>query len=185
MEDREIVERYWQRDSDVIAVTAEKYGGFCMKISENIVGSSHTAEECVNDTWLAAWNSMPQNRPNNLKAYLGKIVRNISFNRYKRTNTLKRGGEIAVVLDELAECVSGREDVEQAVDENALICGINAFLAELPTDKREIFVRRYWYAESVKDIAKRCGISENNVSVTLNRLRKKLAEHLEREGFVL
>lgn len=178
MEDKEIVKHYWERDSGAIAITAEKYGRYCMVIAENIVGSKETAEECVNDTWFAAWNAMPENRPDNLKAFLGKMTRNISFNRYKRKHTQKRGGEMSLVLDELTECIPDNETVEQRVDRNILLGEINAFLTGLPEMKRGIFVRRYWYAESVKKIAERYGMSENHVSVILNRLRKKLAETL-------
>lgn len=112
MEDSRIVELYWKRDADAIPATSEKYGGYCASIAQNILGNEEDAEECVNDTWLGAWNSMPPHRPSVLQAFLGKITRNLSFNRHRRDRAEKRGGgELPLVLDELGECVSGTDSV--------------------------------------------------------------------------
>ena len=137
------------------------------------------AEECVNDTYMQAWNSMPTHRPAVLSTFLGKITRNLSFNRYKYERAKKRGGsEIPAVLDELSECISGRDDVEQEMEYKELVMAIDAFLNTQPIKKRRIFVCRYWYADSISDIAKQCGMRENTVSMTLNRLRGKLQRYL-------
>ena len=152
----------------------------------NVLGSNEDEEECVNDTYLSAWNSIPPTRPTILSAFLGKITRNLAFNKYKHNHVMKRGsGEIAVVLDELAECVSGLEDVEQEIDRRELIAEINSFLDTLSPKKRNIFICRYWYSDSIPSIAKRYEMTESNVSVTLNRLRSKLKEYLSERGYVL
>ena len=184
MEDSRIIELYWSRDEGAIAATSEKYGAYCRSVAMNILRSAEDAEECVSDTWLGAWNSIPPKRPSVLRTFLGRITRNLSFNKYKRDRAEKRGGgEISAVLDELAECVSGSESPEQELARSELAAEINGFLGALPLKKRSIFVSRYWYAESVSDIAKRCGMSETNVSVTLNRLRAQLREHLTERGY--
>lgn len=186
MEDVRIVELYWQRDDSAIPASAEKYGAYCAAIARNILGNAEDAEECVNDTWLGAWNSMPPHRPSVLSAFLGKITRNLSFNRYKQNRADKRGGgELPLVLEELAECVSGTASVEGELDRQELLRAINAFLSGLTPEKRALFVCRYWYADSVKDIASRTGMSEGRVSMALTRLRRSLYEYLTKEGFAL
>lgn len=184
MEDSRIIELYWARSQNAIPATSEKYGQYCHSIAKNILGNDEDAEECVNDTYLGAWNSMPPHRPSVLSVFLGRITRNLSFNRYKHQRANKRGGgETALVLDELAQCVSGTGSVEGEIDRQELVEAIDTFLDRLPADKRSIFVCRYWYADSVSDIAKRFGLTGNNVSVTLNRMRKKLRDHLLERGF--
>lgn len=186
MEDSRIVQLYWDRDPRAIDASAEKYGLYCAAIAWNILGSTEDAEECVNDTWLHAWGSMPPQRPRVLSAFLGRITRNLSLNRYKGRAAQKRGGgELPAVLEELAECVSGGEDVEQAVDRQELAKAIHGFLAALPREKRELFICRYWYTESIPGLARRFGMKENAVSVALNRLRKKLRAYLTERGFEL
>ena len=184
MEDSKIVQLYWNRDQSAIAHTAKKYGKYCAKIAKNILGNEEDAEECVNDTYMKAWNSMPDHRPEILSTFLGKITRNLSFNRYKHNHAEKRGGsEITIVLDELNECVSGSANIEQEIEYQELIMAINEFLATLSVDKRGMFVCRYWYADSISDIAKQYGIRENTVSMTLLRLRRKLEKYLKERGF--
>lgn len=186
MDDSWIVKMYWDRNQDAIPATSEKYGAYCTTIARNILESEEDVEECVNDTWLGAWNSMPPHRPNLLSAFLGKITRNLSFNRHKRNGAEKRGGgELPLVLEELGECVSGRESVEGEVDRKELLEAINGFLARQSPQNRAIFVCRYWYADRVKDIAARFGMTENHVSVTLTRLRRRLLECLTKGGFEL
>ena len=186
MEDSGIIRLYWERDERAIPATAGKYGHYCTGIARNIVGSREDAEECVSDTWLRAWNAMPPHRPAVLSAFLGKIVRNIAFNRYRYNTAGRRGGgELPAVLDELEELVSGAEDVDRALDDRALTAAVDEFLDGLPERKRNIFVRRYWYTESVTAIAARYGMSTGAVSMTLARLREKLREHLRKGGFAL
>lgn len=141
MEDREIVNLYWERNSNAIKETASKYGGYCKAIAKNILGNNEDAEECVNDTYLNTWNSIPPNRPNVLSTYLGKITRNLSFDRFRQRHADKRGGgEIELVLDELGECVSGADSVEQKVEKKELIRAINSFLDTLSQEKCNIFL---------------------------------------------
>ena len=186
MEDSQIVQLYWDRDEQAIPHTAEKYGGYCLSVAGNILGNSKDAEECVNDTYLNAWNAIPPHRPQVLSAFLGKITRNLAFNRHKCNTADKRGGgEAAAVLEELAEVVSGKDNVEQEVDRGELVSAIDAFLKRLPADRRSMFVCRYWYFDSVSSIASRFGMTENHVSVTLNRLRFKLRHDLLERGFDL
>lgn len=183
MEDSKIVQLYWDRSPDAISQTAKKYGTYCTSIARNILGNREDAEECVNDTYMNAWNSMPDHRPSVLSAYLGKITRNLAFNRYKRERAEKRGGaEIPLILDELGECVSGKENVEKELAYKELINMINTFLETLPVKKRNIFVCRYWYSDSVADIAKQFGMKENAVSMVLSRLRMRLREYLVERG---
>lgn len=186
MDDSKIVQLYWDRDEQAIPATSDKYGTYCISIAQNILGNQEDAEECVNDTYMSAWNSMPPHRPNILSVFLGKITRNLSLNRYKQNTAGKRGGrEVPVVLDEIAELVSDTGSVEQEVDRKELVKAIDAFLDRLPTDKRSIFICRYWYFDSVSKIAGRFGMTENHVSVTLNRLRVKLHNDLLERGFDL
>lgn len=186
LEDSKIVQLYWDRDQSAIPATSEKYGSYCTSIARNILGSHEDAEECVNDTYLKAWNSMPPHKPSFLSAFLGKITRNLSFDRFSYNKAEKRGGgEIVLVLEELAECVSDTDCVEQAVNSRELTRAIEDFLGTLSPEKRGIFVSRYWYTESVTSIARRLGMKEGAVSMTLNRLLQKLRGHLEERGFEL
>jgi RNA polymerase sigma-70 factor (ECF subfamily) len=184
MDDSKIVQLYWDRDERAIPTTADKYGGYCTAIAKNILGNREDAEECVNDTYLNAWNSMPPHRPSVLSTYLGKITRNLSYNRYKHITADKRGGgELPAVLDELADCVSSKENLEQELDRQELVRAIDAFLDTLPRDKRSIFLCRYWYTDSISEIADRHGMTAGAVSMTLNRLRGKLHDYLMERGF--
>lgn len=186
MDDIKIVQLYWDRDEQAIPVTAVKYGNYCNSIAKNILGNHEDAAKCVNDTYLSAWNSMPPHRASILSTFLGKITRNLSINRYNYNIADKRGGgELPVVLDELADCVSGKDDVEDAFDRQELVKAIDDFLDTLPADKRDIIVCRYWYTDSISDIANRHDMSEGSVSMTLNRLRAKLHSYLSERGFEL
>lgn len=184
MDDRKIVQLYWDRNEQAIPATSLKYGNYCTSIARNILSNREDTEECVNDTYLHAWNSIPPHRPSVLSTFLGKITRNLSLNRYKQIHADKRGGgDLPQVLDELAECVSGTDDVEHEIDRRELIKEIDAFLSMLSEVKRSIFICRYWYIDSISDIASRFEITENNVSVTLNRLRTNLRKYLIERGF--
>jgi len=186
MDDAKIVQLYWDRDEQAIPATADKYGSYCTSIAKNILGNHEDAEECVNDTYWNAWNAMPPHRPRILSAFLGKITRNISLNRCKHNAADKRGGgQAMVVLDEIAEVVSGTDSIEQEIDRRKLVKTIDDFLDRLPLDKKSIFVCRYWYFDSISDIANRFGLTETHVSVTLHRLRHKLHNFLLERGFEL
>ena len=184
VQDEEIIQLYWDRDENAIYESSRKYGAFCSAVARNILHNRADEQECVNDTWLQAWNSMPPNRPSFLQVYLGKITRNLSFNLYKKMHREKRGGTaIDLVLDELAECVSGKDDPEKTWQASQLAEEINAFLSSLPKERQYIFILRYWYGEDIREIADRFHMSENNVSVTLNRIRRKLKAYLTERGY--
>lgn len=186
MDDHGIIRLYWDRNEQAICRTAEKYGHYCKYIAKNILNNDEDAEECVNDTYLSAWNAMPAHWPEQLSTFLGKITRNLSFNKYKHSHAQKRGGgEMAIVLDELTDCVSDRDDVEQIVDRRELEKEINTFVRGLPSEKRNLFVRRYWYADSVSKMAADYGMSQGTVSKTLERTRKQLKTYLTERGFEL
>lgn len=186
MDDNGIIKLYWDRNDQAISVTSEKYGHYCKAIAKNILNNEEDAEECVNDTYLNAWNSMPTHWPEQLATFLGKITRNLSFNKYKRNHTEKRGGgEITLVLDELTDCVSDIDTVEQTIDRQELSKAVNTFVKSLPMEKRNIFVRRYWYADSVSDIASDYGMLQGTLSKTLERTRKQLKAYLTERGFEL
>lgn len=183
MKDHEIIDLYWERKEAAITASTDKYGNYCHSIAYNILHNNEDAEECVNDTWIGAWKSMPPQRPKRLSTYLGKITRNISLNRFKQYNAEKRGlGQTELVLSELEECVPDETSVEQIVDELILVKSINDFLYNQPEQKRNIFIRRYWYLFSIKDIAVTYDMSESKVASLLFRLRKDLKSHLEKEG---
>ena len=186
MDDNGIIQMYWDRNDQAISATSKKYGHYCKAIAKNILNNEEDAEECVNDTYFNAWNAMPTHWPEQLATFLGKITRNLSFNMYKHNHAEKRGGcEITLVLDELADCVSDMDDVEKIIDLQELTKAINSFIKSLPTEKCNIFVRRYWYAESIAEIAKDYGMLQGNVSKTLERVRKQLKAYLTERGFDL
>lgn len=183
MNDADIVELYWQRDEAAIAHTRAKYAAYLRHIARNILGDRRDAEECLADTCLAAWNSIPPQRPALLSAYLGKIARRIALKKRRDGRALKRGGgETALALDELAHCVSGDTDIEAALDEAALAELLRAFLRSLDADARRVFLRRYWYLDSVSEIAARLGFSQSKVKSMLFRTRQKLRARLEESG---
>ena len=185
LEDEKIIELYWQRDENAISKTDQKYGAYCQSIANNILQNKEDSEECVNDTWLKAWESIPPQKPVNFRMYLAKIVRNLAFNRFNANRAKKRGGgEMVLVLEELSECIADKTDVEQELIGKELKEYILGFIKELPERDRNIFVRRYFFVDPVKSIAKRYGVSENNVMVILSRIRKLLKCSLKKEGFI-
>ena len=186
MNDSQIVQLYWDRDERAIPETAEVYGAYCYTIAHNILQNPQDSEECVNDTYLHTWNAIPPQWPRSLSAFLGRITRNLALHIFHRDRAQKRGGAgLDLVYEELSECISAREQVEQAMEERELTAALNDFLAALPMKKRKIFVRRYWYADSISDIAARMDMSENSVSVTLHRLRADLRAFLAERGFAV
>lgn len=186
MEEQKIIELYWNRDESALTETDRKYGMYCRSIAWNILHSQEDSEECVNDTYLRAWNTIPPQRPARLNMYLAKITRNLAFDRYKAQMAQKRGGsEITVILDELAECVAGGESVEDAFLAKELAEAIGSFVRGLSEREANVFVRRYFFAETAKQIGTRYSLSANNVTVILSRTRQKLKEYLKKEGYLL
>ena len=182
--DRAIIQLYWDRDENAITETDAAYGASCRTISCTIIGNREDAEECVNDTYLQTWNSLPPHRPVKLSAYVGRICRNLSINRVRKLTAVKRGGsEWTASLDELEACVvSGRENPEKSIDETELAASLERFVRALPEREKNLFLRRYYYLQPIAQIAASCGMQENNAKVTLHRIRQKLKAHLEKEG---
>ena len=186
MEDGRIVQLYWQREEQAIEETARKYQSYCMQISMNILGSQLDSEECVADTYLQAWNAIPPKRPASLSAFLGKITRNLAINRYQARHAEKRrGNEFALSLEELDACVPDAGDMQERWEEKAVSWCINGFLRTQSKDARGIFICRYFYCDSVSEIAQRFGYSESKVKSLLFRTRNKLKLYLEKEGVLL
>ncbi len=185
MQDFEIVDLYWARNESAISETNIKYGSYCRKIAMNIVSDDKDSEECVNDTYLSAWNSMPEERPDRLAPYLASITRNHAITLYRKTHSQKRGAsQTSLALDELID-VAGTESTEDKVELSLLTGHINSFLSNLPKDQRIVFVRRYFYVDSLADIAAALSMSESGVKSLLFRLRQKLKTYLIQEGYEL
>ena len=184
MEDTQIVSLYWQRKEEAIDRTEEKYGRYLTTIAYNILSDPGDSQESVNDTYLAAWDSMPPHKPTALSTYLGKLTRRISIDLFrKRTSEKRGGGEYALSLEELGECI-GSNTTEEAVDVQALSAAIGAFLRTVSQEARNVFIGRYYYLDPVKKIAGYCGITESKVKILLHRTRQSLWEYLQKEGFV-
>lgn len=185
MEDSQIVELYWKRSESAISETAAKYGKYCYKIAINILTNAEDAEESVNDTWFNTWNALPPHRPDVLSAFLGKITRRISIDKWRRRTAEKRGGsETALVLDELEDCVASSQSVEREVEEHELVEAVNAFLSGLSADVRDVFVCRYFFVLSINEICESFDYSQSKTKSMLSRTRKNLQEYLEKEGLL-
>ena len=186
MNDSEILDLYWDRKEQAITETQNSYGRYCYGIAYHILHDKEDSDECVNDTWLRTWNSIPPNRPGNLALFLGTITRNLSFDKWKTKKALKRGnGVMEYALDELMECVPAKNTTEDTVETEELKRMINAFLHTLPERECNVFLRRYWYVEGYAEIARRYQMKLNTVKTSLFRTRAKLREYLEQEGVVL
>lgn len=184
MEDEQIIDLYWARNEDAISETASKYGSYCFHISCTILGFQD-AEECVNESYLHLWNAIPPQRPNPLKTFLGKITRNLSLQRWQKLHAQKRGGgQVAIALEELEECVSN-SDSEEIADRLSIQNAVNQFLIALPKEARILFVLRYWHLYSIDEIHQRTGFSENKIKSSLHRSRKMLRSRLESEGITI
>lgn len=182
MNDKQIIELYLRRNENALHETSIKYGSYCYSIANNILFNNEDSEECVNDTWLKAWNAIPPHRPNHLRMFLAKIVRNLSFDKLKSKRTNKRGGGIInLVLDELSECIPSSCDVEQELQARELKGQMDRFLHTLRKRDRDVFLRRYFYVEAIPEIAQRYGLTEGNVLMILSRTRSKLKNQLEQE----
>ena len=182
MEDVQIIDLYWLRDESAIRETDIKYGGFCHRMAMNILHSFQDSEECVSDAYGRCWDTMPPQRPNSLRAYLGAILRNLSISRYRAEHAQKRFGGAELLLSELGECVPSPENVQRTVEAGELGALIRDWLLQLEKEERALFVRRYWNGDSVKDLAGELGLRPNAVTKRLLRLRESLRRELEREG---
>lgn len=186
LSDAEIISLFQARDETAISAVSRKFGNYCGTVISGILKNPQDAEECLNDTWMRAWETIPPHEPRNLAAFMATIAKNISLNRYKDTHAKKRGsGEISLVLEELTECCSRNSNVEKEYEHKLLVEAVNEFLRSLPKDKRDIFVLRYWFCLSTKEITKKIGAANrSSVSVTLMRTRKALAKFLKKQGFL-
>lgn len=182
MEDREIVDLYWQRSDRAISESAHKFGGYCYTIAYQICANAEDADECVNDTWFRAWNLMPDKRPSILSAFLGRITRNYALDCYRaRTSQKRGGGETALALDELYDCVPASASAEKRFEQKLLEEAIRDFVAALPETERKVFVARYWFLAPIAAIANRTGFTPGKIKSMLHRTRGKLRVYLEEE----
>lgn len=185
IEDRKIIELFFRRSEQAIRELDEKYGNVCRRLSHNIVNSRQDAEECVNDAYLGAWNTIPPVDPSPLLTYICKIVRNISLKTYWKKEASKRSSTYTIAMEEIEACIADPNTVETEIEVRELVRIIESFLDTLTAENRVIFMRRYWFSDSCKDIAQFVGLTEKNISVRLTRIRKKMKDYLaEREVFV-
>lgn len=185
MEDKQIVELYWERSEAAIAETEKKYGRYCHYIAYRILYNDEDAEQVVNDTYLKTWDTIPPQRPELLKSYVGMISRQLALNIYEKQHAQKRGGQVPLVLEELSECIPDNSDSADIGDNIALSDALSRFIRALPKRTQNIFVRRYFYMSTTAEIAKELSLKESNVTMHLFRTRKKLAQFLKKEGFDL
>lgn len=182
MNDESIIKLYWNREETAIEETDKKYGKLCKRIAFNIVNNMCDVEECIDDSYLTVWNSIPYDRPKHFSAYICRIVRNLSLKRLEYNTAAKRRPDLMVSFDELEGCLTSGQNPEDYVDAKQLGKAISSFLSSQNERSRNIFIRRYWYFDSIKDISEDYGIKEERISVILFRMRKKLRNHLEKEG---
>ena len=186
MEDKYIVDLYWERDEKAITETAAKYGRYCYSIAFNILYNTEDAEECVNDAYLNAWNSMPPHRPAILSTFIGKVTRFVSLKKWREKRVQKRGsGNIDLAYEELSNCIPDNTGIDEELENQELAKVINDFLDELPLYEQKIFVCRYWYFDSISTISVHFGFSESKVKSMLHRTRKKLRSKLLEEGVII
>ncbi|MBO4869840.1 MAG: sigma-70 family RNA polymerase sigma factor [Clostridia bacterium] len=183
--DKEIVKLFRERNEDAVSEAKKRYEDYCLYIANNVLRDRRDAEECFNDALFAAWNSIPPQNPENLRTYLGKLVRETAVNRYKANNRQKRiKSDICQSLDEIAEIVSGG-DVEEVIEGKELSAAISRFLYSADETKRNVFIRRYWFYDPIDSICKRYGFGKSKVLMMLKRTRDDLAEYLKKEGFII
>lgn len=182
MDDKKIIDLYWARDEAAIRETSLKYGRLCSYIAENILANKEDCEECVNDTYFAVWNTIPDKRPDRFRAFIGKIARNLALKKYEYVAAAKRNPSAVTSLDELGDCVSGRESVESEIENRRIESAINDFLWQQDEWKRSVFIRRYWYFETIESICKQTGFSQSKVKSMLFEMRRKLRSYLGNEG---
>jgi len=186
VDDSAIVDLYLSRDESAISQTAQKYGGKLRRMANGILNNMASAEECENDTYLEAWNRIPPNEPRTyLFAFLGKIIRHLAIDECRKNSSQKRYALFCELTQEMEECIPGRNDIEESFEAEALSQSINAFLSTCPEKQRNIFVRRYWFFDSISEIAGRYGYSQSKVKTTLFRMREGLKIHLQKEGYTI
>ena len=182
MEDKEIIELYWARDESAIAETSSKYGKLCFHIANNILANHEDSEECVNDTYLGLWNAIPKQRPTRFSVFTSRIARNLALKKFEYLSAAKRNPEAICSFEELGDCVSGKEYIENELENKWIEQTIDKFLWAQGEEKRNIFIFRYWYFESISSICRRTGFSQSKVKSILFDLRRKLRSYLESEG---
>lgn len=185
MNDNKIIKLYWNRNENAIIETEKKYGRYCYSIAHNILQNEDESNECVNDTYLKIWNAIPPQRPSVLRLFLGKITRNLAINKYEKMRAKKRNIELEYLLGELEECLTSGENIEEITEYKELTNYLNEFLEALSPQKRKIFLARYWYASSIKEIASQNKLNENNIKVILHRTRIELKDYLTERGVVI
>ncbi|MBR5405577.1 MAG: sigma-70 family RNA polymerase sigma factor [Oscillospiraceae bacterium] len=183
MNDKQLIDLYWSRDESAIRESEARYGAYCHKVADSILHAAMDAEECVNDTWLHAWNAMPPARPNRLNLFFARITRNLALDRWRRQQSRRAGGgQVALCLDELSEVIGSNESFPERLELKTLL---EEFLAGLPARQRTMFLLRYWYIQPVSAVAEQCQVSEGAVKMTLQRVREKLRAYLIEEGITL
>lgn len=178
MDDQSIVELYLQRDENAIKESRNKYEAYCYRIAMNILSVAEDVEECINDTWISVWNRIPPVIPKSLKAFLGKLVRDISLSRYRAVHAKKRYNGMELILDELAECIPSGQDIQKSLEQKELSETVNGWLDSLPQEDRVLFVKRYYYGETVKQLSEMQSCTENQMAQKMMKLRNKLKAHL-------
>lgn len=182
MDDSRIIMLFWQRNEDAITETQRKYGRYCYSIAYQILNNNEDAEECVNDTYIGAWNAIPPYRPEKLSVFLGRITRNLALKKWRAKNAAKRGGgETALAMHELEACISSGNNIEAYLNAEELAEIINVFLGGLSVAERRVFLCLYWYFDSISDISVQFGFTQSKVKMMLKRTREKLLRHLEQE----
>lgn len=185
MEDTAIIQLFFQRAEQAIVEVQQKYGSFCRTVAMNLLQQKEDVEECVNDTWQAAWQRIPPENPRMLGAFLGRITRNLAISRFRKNNAQMRSEGLTVLLSELEHCVPSGQSTEEAVDSILLGDYISKWLESLSADDRALFLRRYWFGESLRELAREVGTGEGHLAQKLYRLRLQLKKELEKEGVVV
>lgn len=185
MEDTGIIELFFSRDESAITELQRKYGAYCAKIANDLLRDRNDAQECVNDAYMTVWDSIPPQRPESLRVYLGRIVRNISVSRYRKMHAQKRFNGVEVTLAELEDCLPSPENIENTVDGNLLRQHLNEWLMSIPEEDRMLFIRRYWYGDKTYKLAKKCGVADSTMSRRLTKLREGLRKFLAGKGDIV
>lgn len=184
MDDEQIIRLFNRRSGQAVSALSDKYGRVCTRVARNILSDPRDAEECLNDAYLAVWNTIPPQNPSPLLSYVCRIVRNLALKKYHSLTAQKRDSAYHIALDELEHCLSSPDTAENLLEAGELAEGMNCFLGTLEQKNRIIFVRRYWYTDSIEDIARKMGMTRHNVTVRLSRTRERLKKYLESEGLL-